>query len=201
MAFLILSCNRDKANFITRTENQYDTIDGNKVIVSQTIKVQRLSDSLPITILTKLSNYSNDTRLQYATGISKEDGLKDYLLDSIYYDKFGNDTLKRAFVHLDNNWYPTQIFYKQFRGDKQVNYFMTERPFKKNHYFKKEIFYSYNNDGNLATETEAECHLRNECDSIFKKRYIYSLAGKLDSTVSYVWENKAWSEFTNKNAR
>lgn len=78
---------------------------------------------------------------------------------------------------------------------------MTERPFKKNHYFKKEIFYSYNNDGNLATETEAECHLRNECDSIFKKRYIYSLAGKLDSTVSYVWENKAWSEFTNKNAR
>lgn len=86
MAFLILSCNRDKANFITRTENQYDTIDGNKVIVSQTIKVQRLSDSLPITILTKLSNYSNDTRLQYATGISKEDRLKDYLLDSIYYD-------------------------------------------------------------------------------------------------------------------
>jgi len=43
--------------------------------------------------------------------------------------------------------------------------------------------------------------LKNECDSILKKKYIYDLTGKLDSTVSYVWENEKWTEFTHKNGR
>jgi len=169
LTLLTVSCNSDKKKYIIQTEDQYDTIDGKKQIVSQTIKTLRRTDSLPIAILTKVSNFNNDTRLKYLTGLSKEDGLQDYLLDSIYYDINGNDTLKKSFVHLDNSWQPTQTFYKKFRADKQISYFMTERPFKKDHYFKREIFYAYNNAGNILTETEVECHNENDCDSILKR--------------------------------
>ena len=201
MTLLASSCIRDKDDFIIQTENQYETIDGEKQIVSQTIKTLRNSDSLPITILTKVSNYRNDTRMKHLTGLTKEEGLQNYLLDSIYYDKTGNDTLKKAFVYLGNNWQPTQTFYKKFTVDKLVSYFMTERPFKKDHYFKKEIFYSYNDSGNILTETEVECNKKNECDSVFKEKYIYNSAGKLDSTIVYVWKNNEWREYKNKNVR
>lgn len=199
LIILTASCNSDKQKFIIQTENQYDTIDGKKQIVSQTIKTLRMTDSLPISILTKVSNYNNDIRLKYLTGLGQDDGLQDYLLDSIYYDNIGNDTLKKSFVHLDNNWQPAQTFYKKFTADKQVSYFMTERPFKKDHYFKKEIFYAYNNTGNILTETEVECHQINDCDSIFKKKYIYSSTGKLDSTIFYTWKNNEWTEHKKKN--
>jgi len=200
LTVLTVSCNSNKGTFI-QTEDQYDTIDGKKQIVSQTIKTLRKTDSLPIAILTKVSNQSNDVRLKYLTGLSEEDGLQDYLLDSIYYDKNGNDTLKKSFVHLDKNWQPAQTFFKKFTADKQVSYFMTERPFKKDHYFKKEIFYAYNNTGNILTETEVECHMRNDCDSIFKKKYIYNSTGKLDSTIIYTWKNNEWTEHKKKNGR
>ena len=74
-----------------------------KQLVSQTIKTLRQTDSLPIAILTRVSNQSNDVRLKYLTGLSKEDGLQDYLLDSIYYDKIGNDTLKKSLCILTKN--------------------------------------------------------------------------------------------------
>jgi len=201
LTILTVSCNSDEQKFINQTENQYDTIEGKKQVVLQTVKTLRISDSLPIAILTKVSNYNNDTQLKYLTGLNKEDGLQDYLLDSIYYDKNGNDTLKKSFVHLDNNWQPSQTFFKKFTADKQVSYFMTERPFKKDHYFKKEIFYAYNKTGNILTETEVECHQRNECDSIFKKKYIYSSMGELDSTIFYTWKNNEWTEHKKKNSR
>jgi hypothetical protein len=201
LTLLTVSCNSDKEKYIIQTEDQYDTIDNKKEIVSQTIKTLRISDSLPIAILTKVSNYNNEIRLKYLTGLNKEDGLQEYLLDSLYYDNFGNDTLKKSFVQLDNNWQLAQTFYKKFRADNQVSYFMTERPFKKDYYFKKEIFYAYNNAGNILTETEVECRLKNECDSIFKKKYIYNVPGKLDSTISYIWKNNEWTEFKKKNGR
>lgn len=201
LTLLTVSCNSDKEKYIIQTEDQYETIDGKKQIVSQTIKTLRRTDSLPIAILTKVSNFNNDTRLKYLTGLSKEDGLQDYLLDSIYYDINGNDTLKKSFVHLDNSWQPTQTFYKKFGADKQISYFMTERTFKKDHYFKKEIFYAYNNAGNILTETEVECHKENDCDSIFKKKYVYNETEKLDSTISYIWKNNEWKEFKKKNGR
>src|SRR5690606_32773620 len=131
-----------KDDSFVQTEDQYETIDGKEQIVSQLVKTLRVSDSLPIANLTKVYNYNNDIRLQYLTGLTKEDGLQDYLLDSIYYDKLGNDTLKKSFVHLNNEWQPTQTFYKKFSAGKKVSYFMTERPFKKDRYFKKEIFYA-----------------------------------------------------------
>ena len=199
ITLLTISCNVNKDDFITKTEEQYETTEGREQIVSQTITTLRVSDSLPISILTKVSNYSNDYRLQYLTELSKENELQDYLLDSIYYDKFANDTLKKSFVYLDNRWQLTQIFHKKFRADKQVSYFMTERPFEKDSYFKKEIFYAYNSLGKVSTETEVECFQKTDCDSIFKKKYIYDVTGKLDSIISYIWINDEWSIFKKKN--
>jgi len=200
ITLLTISCNMNKGDFITKIEEQYETIEGREQIVSQTITTLRVSDSLPISVLTKVSNYSNDYRLQYLTELSKENELQDYLQDSIYYDKFANDTLKKSFVYLDNRWQLTQIFHKKFRADKQVSYFMTERPFEKNSYFKKEIFYTYNSSGKVLTETEVECLQRTDCDSIFKKEYVYDVTGKLDSTISYIWINDEWSRFKKKNS-
>lgn len=200
LLFLIASCNLDKKTFIIQIENQYDTIDGKKQIVSQEIKTLRSVDSLPITILTKISNYKNDTRLKYLTGQSKENGLQDFLLDSIYYDKFGNDTLKKSFVRINNKWQQAQSFFKKFRTDNQIRYFMTERPFKKDYYSKREIFYLYNKKRQILTETETECSILNAgfsrcvCDSIFKTKYFYSQTGILDSTVSYMWLDDKWSK-------
>ena len=200
ITLLTISCNMNKGDFITKIEEQYETIEGREQIASQTITTLRVSDSLPISILTKVSNYSNDYRVQYLTELSKENELQDYLQDSIYYDKFANDTLKKSFVYLDNRWQLTQIFHKKFRADKQVSYFMTERPFEKNSYFKKEIFYTYNSSGKVLTETEVECLQRTDCDSIFKKEYVYDVTGKLDSTNSYIWINDEWSRFKKKNS-
>lgn len=77
---------------------------------------------------------------------------------------------------------------------------MTERPFKKDYYSKREKFYVYNKNGKILTETEAECIIRNAafsrcgCDSTFKKEYIYNPTGKLDSTIYYIWTNNEWKE-------
>lgn len=199
LTILTVSCNTIKDDIIVNVEEQYDTIDGERQVVSQTLKTIRISDSLPIAILTKVSNYNNDSRLQHLTGLTKENGLHDYLLDSLYYDKLGNDTLKKSFVHIDNKWLLAQVSYKKFRSDNQVSYFMTERSLQKESYFKKEIFYSYNTEGSIITETEVECHLQTDCDSIFKKKYIYAPFGKLNSTVSYIWKNNEWTEFKMKN--
>lgn len=201
LTLIVVSCQPDKEKLIFQTENIYDSINGKKQIISQITITLRPTDSLPIANLTKVSNYHNDARLKYLTGINKEDGLQDYLLDSFYYNKIGNDTLRKSFIHLDNNWQPTQISYKKFRDDKQVSYFFTERPFIKDHYYKKEIFYSYNDIGDILTETEFECQHLNNCDSIFKKEYVYNEVGKLDTTVYYIWKNNEWIEFKKKNGR
>lgn len=207
LTILTVSCNSGKQRFIIQTENQYDTIEGKKQIVLQTIKTLRVMDSLPISILTQVSNYNNDTRIKHLTGLGKDEGLQDYMLDSIYYDSSGNDTLKKSYLHLDNNWQQVQTFYKKFNSDKQVSYFMTERPFKKDFYSKNETFYIYDKNGKILTETKAECSLRNagftrcNCDSLFKTKYIYNKTGQLDKTLFYVWEKNEWTEHKKKNGR
>jgi hypothetical protein len=198
------SCHSKRGIFI-QTEDKYGTVDNKQQLVSQTIKTLRISDSLPIAILTKVSNYNDDIRLKTLTGLEKGDGLQDYLLDSFYYDEFGNDTFRKSFVYLNNKWQPAQTFYKKFRDDKQVSYFMTERPFKEDYYSKRETFYSYSNDGKILTETDAECTVRNagfsrcNCDSTFKKKYVYDAAGKLDSVICFSWKNNEWKELKKKN--
>ena len=201
LIFLIASCSVDENGFIVQSENQYEIINGKNILVGQVIRTLRISDSLPVAVLTKVSNYQNDTRIQYMTGLTEKDGIQNYLLDSLYYDETGNDTLKKSFVHQNKKWQPTQIFYKKFGKYNRVTYFMTERPYKKDRYSKKEIFYSYNSDGNIATQTEFECLTITDCDSVFKERYIYDPTGEVDSTVSYIWENNEWVEFRVKNSR
>jgi hypothetical protein len=195
------SCSQSN-NFIKQKEDKYQVVDGKRQIVAQTIKTLRKIDSLPVKVITKIFNYENDTRLLYLTGLSKEDGLQEYSMDSIFYDNNGNDTLTKSFVHLNNNWKPTQIFLKRFSSDKRIKYFMIERPFKKDNYFKKETFYIYNNSGNLSSETEVECRQKNVCDSTYKRKYVYSISGKLDSTISYSWRNSNWGEiYRRRNSR
>jgi hypothetical protein len=200
-AVLTLPSCSQKPNSITQIENKHEIVDGKKQIVGQTIKTLRQGDSLPIKVITKIFNYENDLRLKYTTGLSKEDGLQEYLMDSIFYDNNGNDTMKKSFVRLSNNWQPTQIFYNRFRSDNKVDYFMTERPFKQGYYFKKEIFYTYYDKGNLFTETEVECRQRNVCDSTFKRKYFYNSSGKLDSTLLYSWRHSSWTQIKKINGR
>ena len=190
-----------KNNFIEKVDNKYEVVDEKKQLVGQIVKQLRQKDSLPVTILTKVFNYEDDTRLKYLTGFSKKDGLQPYLVDSIFYDLNGNDTMTKSFARLNNAWQPIQLFYKRFRSDNKVDYFMTERSFKKDYYFKKEIFYLYNDNGKLLSETEAECRQRNNCDSTFKKQYIYSENGKVDSIISFSWKNNSWVELRRRNGR
>ena len=195
LASLVFACNEDNNRFIIQTKDQYDTINGENRLVAQIIKTLRVSDSLPIVILTRVSNYHNDIRARHLTGLTEEDGIQNYLMDSVYYDGRGNDTLKQSFVYLHEEWQSTQVFHKRFREDGQVSYFMTERPYKKDHYFKQEIFYSYNNDGSISTETEVECFTKTDCDSVFREEFIYNFVGDIDSTVLYLWEDGRWVEF------
>lgn len=199
LLIILTSCKPDIGEFLTLTESRNELVDNKIQIVSQTVKTLRMSDRLPIAVLTRVFNYDNDIRLKYQTGLTKEDGLQDYLLDSIYYDKTGNDTLKRSFVCITKKWQTTQIFRKEFRKSNQVVYYMTERPFNKDSYYKKEIYYKYNVDEQILSETECESTSRTECDSISKKEYIYSSTKKLDKKISFIWEENKWKELEKNN--
>ena len=197
LTVLVVSCNLDTGT-LTQVEAEYETIDGEKQVVSQAIKTIRKTDSLPVVILTKVSNYNNDIRIKYLTGLDKEDGLKDYLLDSIYYDSKGNDTMRISYVHLDK-WQKTQFTRKKFRNDNKVEHFLTERNIKDRPDFKREIFYKYSQTGQILSETEFECSHEVDCDSLFKKIFIYDLDGEIDS-IMYTWTDKKWNK-VNINSR
>ena len=78
---------------------------------------------------------------------------------------------------------------------------MTERPFDKDHYFKNEIVYVYNENGNLISETEFMCRKKATCDSTIKKEYTYTSDGKLGSTILYSWKDEVWTEIRKRNGR
>ncbi len=199
LIFLVISCKTENDLFYSKTDEKYEIIDGEKKVVSEITQTYRKIDSLPISKLEKTSNFSNDLRMKNLTGLEKENGLQNYLLDSIYYDKFKNDTLKKCFVFINKKWELTQLFHKKFNQNRKVEHFMTERPFNKKRYYKKETFYIYNNSGKIVSETELECSEKTICDSIFKRKYIYDSNGKLEMKISYIWENKKWTELNRKN--
>ncbi len=199
LLFLLLLCAacNPKPKSFTEIENQYQLVDGQKQIVSQKIKTITLPDSLTIATRTKVYNYTNDIRIKTLTGYGKEDGLQDYLLDSSYYGNLGKDTLKKAFVRVNHQWQPVQLFHKKFRTDGQVSYSMTERPYNKQAYYKEELFYTYSPTGKLLEDNEIEVFKGFRT----KKRTVYNSAGKIDSTFHFKWENNQWKKLDlfNKN--
>jgi hypothetical protein len=198
---IFTSCNVDKGTILTITESKNELVDNKIQVVSETIRTLRISDRLPIAVLTRVFNYNNDIRLKYLTGLTKKDGLQNYLLDSIYYDKMGNDTLKRSYIYIAKQWQPTQIFRKEYNKTNHVVHYLTERPFGKDNYYKREIFYKYNANGQILSETECECtNRKSTCDSTSKKEYIYSSTKQLDKKIIFIRKGNKWKELE-KNSK
>ena len=153
----IFSCSSSKDEQETVKEIKYEVVDGEKVATEEIIKLLRKIDNKPISILTRISNYTNDSRIKSLTNQSAEDGLNDYILDSLFYDSKGNDTLKISYLKINGGWQPTQLFKKKFNENDSIVYWETERPFKPNHYYRREIYYRYNNDNKVKYKTEFEC--------------------------------------------
>lgn len=193
IALLITNCNSSEVpkGFFIETENRYDTINGKAELSGQILRLRRNSDSLVFTEMLKVNNYNDDYKILLITGISKKDGLKEFLLDSIFYDNQKNDTLKRSYVFRNDNWELTQYFFKSFRQDNQIEYFKTERPNDSIKY-RKEIFYTYDRLNRLTAETEYECRIHSTCDSTYKKLYFFNSENKIDSTQYYIWQNTNW---------
>jgi hypothetical protein len=195
---LMISC-KSGDQFKIITEDSVRVIGNKREVIEQIVQTLRKSDNKPIAKLTRLCNYDDDIRIKYLTGLSKENGLQDYLLDSIYYDANGNDTLKESFVRIDNKWMKSQFYRKTFRADNQVQYFVTERHPEGRTMYKREIFYKYSDLGNILSETEFECSEMVSCDSLSKKLFFYNSKGAVDSTVSYVWFDKRWWDHSTWN--
>jgi hypothetical protein len=133
---LTVSCKSDNA-LTVKTENRYELVDGKREVVEQVIKHLTKSDNKPISRLTRVFNYNSDVRIEQLTGLTKDKGLQDYLLDSIYYDSKGNDTLIVHFVHL-GKWHRTQRTRKKFRTDNRIEHLITERDVEGRPDFKRE---------------------------------------------------------------
>lgn len=174
---------------IEKIENIYEEVDGKNQITEQTIKQLRPNDSLPVTILTKYFNHEDDVRLLYLTGLSKEDGLQEFLLDSFYYDQNGNDTLIKSYTKRNDIWHPIQILFKEFNEHNKLIYSKHENI---NNYFIRKLFYTYDNNRNLTSKTELVCRIKDVCDSTFKEKSIYTTSGKLKVTYNYYWIDGKW---------
>jgi hypothetical protein len=190
------SCSQTNDEFKTVEETKYENINGEKTAVSQTVKTIRLNDNQPISILTRISNHTDDSRIKYLTGQTSKDGLKDYLLDSLFYNEKGKDTLKKSFVRLDTIWQPTQLFKKKYNDYDSLSYWETERPFKENHYYRRGIYYSYDSAKRLISKTEFECINRQKCDSILKTVYDYS--NNRPEQWRYLYKNDSWTELKSR---
>ena len=138
----------------------------------------------------RVFNYNNDPRIFQLTGLKKENGLSDYTLDSIFYDKRGNDTLKVSYVSAGGKWVKSMSYKMRFRPDNAVYYSKMER--HNDPKFTNESFYTYNEAGKVIRETEYRCSVKAPCDSTYKKVYYYSASQHLDSMANFTWENKKW---------
>jgi hypothetical protein len=206
IVLLITNCNSSKVpkGYFVETENRYDTINGKAELSGQILRLRRSSDSLVFTETVKVNNYNDDYKIFLMTGIAKKDGLKEFSLDSIFYDNKKNDTLKRSYIFRNDCWKLTQYFFKSFRQDNQIEYFKTERPNDSAKY-RKEIFYAYDILNRLTVETEYECPKYSTCDSTYRKLYFRNSDNKIDSTQYYIWQNANWiyrrTFFKTKNGR
>ena len=68
---------------------------------------------------------------------------------------------------------------------------MSEKPFGNKNYYKREIYYKYNADGQMLSETECECIGNARCDFVPKKEYVYNQTKELDKKISYTWRDDA----------
>jgi hypothetical protein len=179
-----------KEEFYSKTQESYEMVDGNKELVGQTICTFRKSDNNPVVKLVRIFNYKDDPRIYQVSGLKKENGLSDYTLDSIFYDRRGNDTLKVSYISVGGKWVKTMSYKMRFRLDNAVYYSKMER--HNDPKFTNETFYSYNQTGKVIRETEYRCSVKSPCDSTYKKLYYYNTAQHLDSMVNFTWENKKW---------
>ncbi len=191
--FTLLGCNSNSISqsVTVETESKYDTVRNEKVLSGQIVRSFRSSDRKLLAELTKVNNYNDDYKLTLITGFTKKDGLSDFLLDSLFYDKNGNMTLKKSYVKRNGTWVQKQYSQSTYRPDNQIAHFKTERLNEKKT-FSKQVFYSYNEQGKLISETEYECSDYHPCDSSFKKQYFYNQNGKQDSTKFFTWSDKNW---------
>ena len=165
-----------REKFIIQTEDKYETIDGEQINVGQEIRTLRQSDSLPISVLTK---------------IRVKGELQDFLREDLQYDNAGNNTIKKCFVFDNGKWVFVQEVYFKYRSDKQISSFHTKRVRQKEE--ERGRIYRYDNFARLIEDTEYECN-NNVCDSTLKICYIYNTESLIhDSIVSYIWRDNEWS--------
>jgi hypothetical protein len=198
LLFALLQVGGSKEELYSKTEDSYEVVDGNKEFVGQTISTFRKSDNNPRVKLIRIFNYKDDPRIYQLSGLKKENGLSDYTLDSIYYDKRGNDTLKVSYISVGGKWIKTMSYKMRFRPDNAVYYSKMER--HNDPKFTNETFYSYNGAGKVTRETEYRCSVKSPCDSTYKKLYYYNAAQHLDSMVNFTWESKKWQRVPDKKA-
>jgi hypothetical protein len=187
---ILLQARGTKEELYSKMDESYEVVDGNKTLVGQTISTYRKSDNNLRVKLVRIFNYKDDPRIYQLSGLKKDNGLSDYTLDSIYYDKRGNDTLKVSYISVGGKWVKTMSYKMRFRPDNTVYYSKMER--HNDPKFTNETFYSYNEAGKVTRETEYRCSVKAPCDSTYKKLYYYSSAQRLDSMVNFTWENKKW---------
>lgn len=173
------------------TENRYDSSQGQKLISGQIVRTFRSSDKKLVSELKKIINYNDDIKVRLMTGLSKKDGLSDYLLDSMFYDGSGNMIMQKTYVKAKGKWIKKQYYKKTYTYDIQPAYSKTAKPTDKAG-SSKEIFYRYNDQGWLISETEVECTDNGRCDSLLKKQYYYNSAGKQESAKSFIWTERKW---------
>ena len=180
---IVSSCNSREKYFI-QTEERYEIIDGKQINVGQEIRTLRKSDSLPVSILTK---------------IRVKGELKDFLREDLQYDSVGNNTIKKGFVFEGGKWFFVQEFYFNYRPDKKISSFHTRRIQQDE---ERGRVYRYDNLARLIEETDYKCY-NNVCDSTLKMCYIYNTESLIhDSLASYIWKNHEWSNkhiMENKN--
>jgi hypothetical protein len=172
------------------TENKYDSSDGQKLISGQIVRTYRSSDKKQISELKRIINYNDDIKIKSMTGLSKKDGLSDYLLDSMFYDGSGNMIMQKTYVKTKGKWIQRQYFKRSYSGDIQPKYSKAEANDKKP--VSKDVYYRYNDQGWLLSETEVECVGNGRCDSSLKKQYFYNSSGKRESAKSFVWTDRKW---------
>lgn len=191
LLFVCLQAGGNKEELYSKTQESYEVVDGTRELVGQTISTFRKSDNNLRAKLIRIFNYKDDPRIFQLSGLKKENGLSDYTLDSIYYDKRGNDTLKVSYISIGGKWVKTMSYSMKFRLDNAVYYSKMER--HNDPKFTNETFYTYNEAGKVIAETEYRCSVKSPCDSTYKKRYYYSATQHLDSAVNFTWQNKKWS--------
>ena len=191
LLFVLLQAGKaGKEEYFSKSEEKYEMVDGNREIVGQTIGTYRKSDNNMVVKMVRVFNYNNDPRIFQLTGLKKENGLSDYTLDSIFYDKRGNDTLKVSYNSIGGKWVKSMSYKMRFRPDNAVYYSKMER--HNDPKFTNESFYTYNEAGKVIRETEYRCSVKAPCDSTYKKVYYYSPSQHLDSMANFTWENKKW---------